>query len=150
MDILQGLKNFLLTNINTQLTELSTEAFPLTQLQDKNIVIDEVDTDKYLSEVMIYIIPDEYNYQRDTYSSDFVTQRISIFIFVRKDTSENLIRKLFLYNNAFKAAVRSNLSLNDLVDDCVLVSQTFYQGVEGTKDIKGMEYNINLTYQEEY
>lgn len=150
MVVLNGIRTYLVNNLNTYINALSTEAFPLDEIEDKNVVIDEVDTDRYLSEIMIYLIPEEYTYERNTFSSDNVVQRLNIFLFVRKDTSTNLINKLFKYNSALKSTIRDNPTFNALVDDCVLVSQFYYQGVEGTKDIKGMEYNINVSYQEEY
>lgn len=150
MVVLNGIRTYLVNNLNTYINALSTEDFPLEEIEDKNIVIDEVDTDKYLSEIMIYLIPEEYTYERNTFSSDNVVQRLNIFLFVRKDTSTNLINKLFKYNSALKSAIRDNPTFNALVDDCVLVSQFYYQGVEGTKDIKGMEYNLNVSYQEDY
>lgn len=150
MNTLEILKEYIINNINTFIDELSTDDIVLQTIESKNVVIDEIDTDKYLSEVMIYIIPDEYTYERQTFQSDLVYQRVNLFLFVRKDSTANLIKKLFYYNSAFKSTIRNNPTLGSNVDDCILTGQTYYQGVEGVKDIKGMEYNLMLSYQEEY
>jgi hypothetical protein len=150
MNVIESLKTYILDNINPYIIALSTVELPLTTIDSAKIAIDDVDTDKYLSNVMIYLIPDEATYERLTLQSDNVLQRVNVMIFVRKDTSANLITKLFLYNSAFKALMRHDPTIGNIVDDSKLDSQQYYQGVEGSNDIKAMEYNISLQYQEEY
>jgi len=150
MNMIEGFRQFLIDNLNSFVAEVQSADIELAEFTGNNIVIDDIDTDKYQYEVMIYIIPEEWEYQKDTLESDVVTQNLSLLLFVRKDNSVNLAKKVFLYNDAIKMMFRAYQNLNGMVDQCNLLSQTYYQGVEGIKDIKGMEYNISLVYQENY
>lgn len=140
--------NALQTVIQGQLNEHLSEGLPT--ISDRNVSIDFPDTDLMPMKTMLYIQPNWADYENLSTESDLSTFGISVFIVCKKDTQENLTKKIYGYFNALYSLLRTNISLNGEVDFASITDADFYPAVEGNKNIQAIEVTIAVSYTKDF
>jgi len=145
--IIDGLKTYLVANLPGYLEDISTVEIDLGTVVAKQIVLFDMDPDKYKNPLTIYIIPDQETFEAtsiDGYSSD---SSLSIYVVWRGDTRENLYRKTLRTAAALIEALRADPTLGGYAGDVRLDGMDYYQAVEGNEDLKSAELRFSLLYE---
>ncbi|MBO4393408.1 MAG: hypothetical protein J5800_03605 [Spirochaetales bacterium] len=140
--------NALKTVVQTQLNDYLDENLP--NLGERNVAIDFPDTDQMPMKTMLYIQPNWANYEDLSTESDLSNFGITLFIVCKKDTQENLTRKIYGYFNALYSLIRANISLDGEVDFSSITDADFYPAVEGNRNIQAIEVSITVTYTKDF
>ena len=140
--------NALKTVIQTQLSGYLTDN--LASIGERNVAIDFPDTDQMPMKTMLYIQPNWANYENLSTESDLSTFGIALFIVCKKDTQENLTRKIYGYFNALYSLLRTNISLDGEVDFSSITDADFYPAVEGNKNVQAIEVSIAVSYTKDF
>ena len=140
--------NALKTVIQTQLSGYLTDN--LASIGERNVAIDFPDTDQMPMKTMLYIQPNWANYENLSTESDLSTFGIALFIVCKKDTQENLTRKIYGYFNALYSLLRTNISLDGEVDFASITDADFYPAVEGNRNVQAIEVSIAVTYTKDF
>ena len=122
----------------------------LSPISERNVTIDFPETDQMPMKTMLYIQPNWANYENLSTESDLSTFGIALFIVCKKDTQENLTKKIYGYFNALYELLRTNISLDGEVDFASITDADFYPAVEGNKNIQAIEVSISVTYTKDF
>ena len=82
--------------------------------------------------------------------SDLSNFGIALFIICRKDTQENLTKKIYGYFNALYSLLRTNISLDGEVDFSSITDADFYPAVEGNRNVQAIEVSIAVSYTKDF
>ena len=99
---------------------------------------------------MLYIQPNWADYENLSTESDFSTFGIALFIICKKDTQENLTKKIYGYFNALYSLLRTNISLDGEVDFSSITDADFYPAVEGNRNVQAIEVSIAVSYTKDF
>ena len=144
LTILNALKTVVQAQLNGHLDS------NLDPIGERNVAIDFPDTDQMPMKTMLYIQPNWANYEALTTESDDSTFNMAVFIICRKDSQENLTRKVYGYFNALYRLLKTNLSLDGEVDFCAIDDADFYPAVEGNRNIQAIEVSISVRYTKDF
>ena len=122
----------------------------LSPISERNVAIDFPDTDQMPMKTMLYIQPNWANYENLSTESDLSTFGIALFIVCKKDTQENLTKKTYGYFNALYELLRTNISLDGVVDFASITDADFYPAVEGNRNVQAIEVSIAVTYTKDF
>lgn len=144
LTILNAMKSVMQSQLNSYLAQ------DLSPIGERNVAIDFPDTDQMPMKTMLYIQPNWANYENLSTESDLSTFGIALFIVCKKDTQENLTRKTYGYFNALYELLRTNISLDGVVDFASITDADFYPAVEGNRNIQAIEVSIAVTYTKDF
>ena len=144
LSILSALKGVLQAQLNAHLEE------NLDQIGQRNVAIDFPDTDQMPMKTMLYIQPNWANYEALSTESDNSVFNMAIFIVCKKDSQENLTRKVYGYFNAMYSLLKNNWSLDGEVDFTEITDADFYPAVEGNRNIQAIEVSVSVRYTKDY
>ena len=144
LTILNALKTVVQTQLNPYLQE------NLDPIGERNVVIDFPDTDQMPMKTMLYIQPNWADYENLSTESDLSNFGIALFIICRKDTQENLTKKIYGYFNALYSLLRTNISLDGEVDFSSITDADFYPAVEGNRNVQAIEVSIAVSYTKDF
>jgi hypothetical protein len=111
----------------------------------KNFTTDFIDFDLHKGNATIFFDFGQYNFERETNTSELLTAEISVYIAVRNNTSDNLRKKMLNYTTALYKMIEKDFSLGDNVDFSFINNITFYEYTEGGKHLKIAEVNLHLS-----
>lgn len=134
--------------IQRQLSEYLTH--DLAPISERNVVIDFPDTDQMPMKTMLYIQPNWANYEALTTESDDSTFNIAVFVICKKDSQENLTRKVYGYYNALYRLLKTNMTLDGEVDFSSIDDADFYPAVEGNRNIQAIEVSVSVRYTKDF
>ena len=144
LTILNALKTVAQTQLNAYLQG------NLDPIGERNVAIDFPDTDQMPMKTMLYIQPNWANYEALTTESDDSTFNMAVFVICRKDSQENLTRKVYGYFNALYQLLKTNFSLDGEVDFCTIDDADFYPAVEGNRNIQAIEVSVSVRYTKDF
>ena len=144
LTILNAMKSVMQSQLNSYLAQ------DLSPIGERNVAIDFPDTDQMPMKTMLYIQPNWANYDALTTESDDSTLNIAVFIICRKDSQENLTKKIYGYFNALYLLLKADMSLDGEVDFCVIDDADFYPAVEGNRNIQAIEVSITIRYTKDF
>ena len=144
LSILNALKGVLQVQLNAHLDE------GMDQIDERNVVVDFPDTDQMPMKTMVYIQPNWANYEALSTESDDSTFNMAVFIVCKKDSQENLTRKVYGYFNAMYQLLKTNWSLDGEVDFTAITDADFYPAVEGNRSIQAIEASVSVRYTKDY
>ncbi len=144
LTILNAMKSVMQSQLNSYLAQ------DLSPIGERNVAIDFPDTDQMPMKTMLYIQPNWANYENLSTESDLSTFGIALFIVCKKDTQENLTKKTYGYFNALYELLRTNISLDGVVDFASITDADFYPAVEGNRNIQAIEVSIAVTYTKDF
>ena len=148
--ILEELKNYIADTINTELEAIKDQTLTYTQITDKEIVLDYPDVDNgFKADTTIFITPEEVNYENLSAYSNLANVNATVYIMLKKDKRENLIKKCFDYFSAFYTAIYKDTSLNSNVDNTEITNMIFYPAVEANTSIVCIEIKLTIIYTKE-
>lgn len=150
-EILESLKKYLIENINNSIDIVNDDvSLRLDTVTKDSINIDYPDTDSMKNSIMFYILPDNEVFSDFTLGGDLAQFNNTIYIIVKKDNQENLIKKVFKYYGALIHCIKSDPSLGSIVDETKMMSMEFYPAVEANKNIVAIELHLEITYEQDY
>ena len=144
LSILNALKGVLQVQLNAHLNE------GMDQIGERNVAVDFPDTDQMPMKTMVYIQPNWANYEALSTESDDSTFNMAVFIVCKKDSQENLTRKVYGYFNAMYQLLKTNWSLDGEVDFTAITDADFYPAVEGNRSIQAIEASVSVRYTKDY
>lgn len=140
LSILNAVKDVLQAQLNANLDE------GMDRIGERNVAVDFPDMDQMPMKTMLYIQPNWANYETLSTESDDSTFNLAIFIVCKKDSQENLTRKVYGYFNAMYRLLRTNWSLDGEVDFTTITDADFYPAVEGSRNIQAIEASVSVRY----
>lgn len=111
----------------------------------KNFTTAFIDFDLHKGNATIFFDFGQYNFERETNTSELLTADLTVYIAVRNDTADNLRKKMLNYTTAFYKMVESDFSLGDTVDFSFINNIVFYEYTEGGKHLKIAEIGLRLS-----
>lgn len=136
--------------MKTELDVLDTLCKFLNDNLDIPAVVDYPDTDNMKSSTMIYIEPEDAEYQPLTISSDLAILHATIYIIAKKDTPTNLLQKVFRHSDEVFTLIRQNQTLNGFVEFSNITAMEYYPAVEANKNIKAIELSLDLQWTKDW
>ena len=144
LDIMNGLHDVLIRDINDY-TSNAVEG-----MDDKSIVVDFPDVDNMRKPTMIFIQPNYSDYEALTYSSDQTSFTMSVFLVAKKASSKVLQDKVFaLYDGLYKL-LKTNNTLDSIVDWVGVNSMDYYPQLTATETVKGIEVSIQCVFEKSW
>lgn len=146
IEIYEKTRECFVNHINDYLNQNCPFDVTVPALEDKNIVIDFPDLDKIPHQNMIYIIPDYFEITPQTVCTNLVNSMIKVYIFCKRDSHDNLIKRASTYFNALCQTVMKHPTLDGAVNLCEMTSADYYPSVTASSTVAAYEVNINLRY----
>lgn len=145
--VLDGMKAYLVANLNTYLTQGDTVELDLGSIAAKNIILFDLDPDKYKYNLTITIVPESDEFEATTVDGYAASSTISIYMIHRGDTRENLYKKTIRTTAALIKCFLADPTLDGIVGDMLLQGMDYYQAIEGNEDLKGAELRLQVLYE---
>lgn len=139
---INALINVIETEYQSYLDELSDAEITLSA--PSTIAMSDIDIGKYRNSVSCFILPDDEDYETETLTEDSISQRVYVYIFIRKDSKEALTKKAMRHSKAFRKMIKENNTLNNEVGYIHTDKSEYYDGVEGTDSIKGLKLSLSV------
>ena len=114
------------------------------------VVVEFPDVDLMKDKTVIYLQPNYSSYELMSTESDSAAFTVSVFIVCKRDKSENLTKKSYHYFNALYDLLRSNLTLDGVVDFVDVVDADYYPAVEGNKSVQAIEVSVSIRYSKDW
>lgn len=146
-NIIDGIKELIVNNINYYIAEETTASVPLTAIESKNVVLYDLDFDKYTYPIVIFLVPDAEIYEPSTMEGDTATTTLKAYIATRKAAQDTLFRQCLRYTACLFRVLYGEPTIGGTADDLRIVDCEYYNGIEANADIKVAEVTINLLYQ---
>jgi hypothetical protein len=133
----ESLKTYLDDNFNDYLEALTT---PETNLVSKYF-IGYPDTDKHTDKITCYILPFQFDFQRE---GNFVSATIpfKVYFIFRNLTGIETVSKSYL--QYFYDFINGDETLGGLVNMSFISSVKYYDGTEGNDNIKAIENDLTI------
>lgn len=136
---------------------MKSELDVLNQLQsflEKNldvpVLLDYPMPDNMPQSTVVYIEPEEAEYEALTMYSDVAVLHSTIYILAKKDKSEELLKRVFKYSEQIFTLIRENQTLDGFLDFAVVNTLTYYPEVEVNKSIKAIEISLDLQWTKDW
>lgn len=147
-EVLESIKTFIVNTINSNIEE--PEDLTIETITSDHVAIDFPDTDGMKNSVMIYLVPENEDFEYLTLSSDLANFYSTVFILVKKDSQQNLISKVFTYFSALYQSIKSDPTIGGSVDETTIQTMEFYPAVEANKSIVAIETRLLIKYAKEF
>ena len=143
---IKALKKILVDHIAEYLPQNNELDVPVPEITEKNIFIENPDIDKLPCSNTIYLVPDFSSLQNFTTCSITSSDTVKVWIFCKRDKSENLIGKAVMIYSAVLQTILNYRTLgtfNGVVD---FQSADFYPAVTATNNLAGYELTLSIRY----
>ena len=150
MEIVELIKKQLVDNINDSIAKFSTVELPLNDLASKNVIIADVDPDKYKFDTMVHVVQGRETYESLTYSNRVkeATLQITITIIERGEPNpEKLYLKTVKYSAAVIDCLLMNSTLGGNAEFIDILESDYSPAVEGSAGLNAIDLTIEVTYQ---
>jgi len=145
-EALEGLKQFILSDYNTLVEELSEPDIPLVPVDERHLVIGEIDLDKYTASHVVCVMPTREDYEDLSLGENEAQLQVEIYIFVRKASPALLYKQSQRYGQILKQAIYNDETLGNTVQECKVLAQEVFFGVEGDASVQAIKLECSLTY----
>lgn len=146
IEVYEGVRDCLLNHINEYLHSNNPYDVEVPELEEKNFAIDFPDLDKIPQQNMVYIVPDYLELNPQTTCTKIVDNNVKVYIFCKRDSHDNLIKRASTYFNAICQVCIKHTTLDNTVNLCELRSADYYPSVTASNTIAAFELNLNLKY----
>lgn len=145
-DVIEAVKDFILTTVNEKLEELADEEVSLPAIESRNVQSGVVDMSRYESPVVVSILPDEQE-PEEGYIDDYTdNSRLVVTFLLQKARYSLLMTRMFRYAKAFRLALHESPSLNNTVNDVDLQLTKFFPDAGPTpQQMTAVELTLQIT-----
>lgn len=150
LTILKKLREVIAEEINNYLEEDEETIGMLDELSLDNVKIDYPNTDNMPKSTMIYIEPENESIEVLSNQSDLASFNVTVYVLVKNDNSENLIKKVFGYSTAIYSLLKNNQTLDGVVDFITADNLIYYPAVEANAGIKAVELSVNIDWSKDW
>lgn len=140
---LEDLRSYIETNLPAQLKIIETQQKDLKLGSCDVVVVGSPDLEKYKKNTQCFLDIDEVLYEYLTNESDESRIQANIIFTFRGFTSEDLMKKMLRYSEAFYALVKNN-STFDCVDDIRYDKCVYYPQVSANENMKAIEIALTI------
>ena len=149
--IFNDIKSFIVSSVNDYIEEESTQEIPLDNVTAGNVILGQVDLQKYKSNIVVAVVPESQNDEENEIGYYEQQSHFVVSFICRGATSEKLAKKMCAYARAFKRAIHIDSSLGDTVDDTQIGDANFFLDA-GSIDgqLAAVEIDITVFTSTEY
>lgn len=147
-EALEGLKQFILSDYNALVEELSEPDIPLVPVDERHLVIGEIDLDKYTASHAISIMPVSEEFETLSLGANEARLQLEVYIFVRKASPKVLFQQAQRYGQILKQAIYADETLGGVVEDTTVNRLEVFFGVEGDPSVQAVMLELTLIYEE--
>lgn len=126
------LKSFILDNLPQYLEEMQDEETPLPEFTDATVKVGSINVEQNKQSQLCFVVPDSQSIEELTVSSEQVTTRVDIFVFVRNAPEDCLFRQAMRYGAAIKRAIENDYSIQGAFIQCYCTEMEFFSDVEAS------------------
>ena len=141
--VLRALQKTIQENLNNYIENLD-------KIEEDSVFLDFPDVDKMKHPTCLYIQPDRSEFENLSTESDYSTFYASVFIISKRDKQENLMFKVYEYQNSLYRLLKDKTDLGNVVDFTEIDSSEFYPAIEGNLNVKGIELSVSIRYTKDY
>lgn len=143
-ETIDGIRRFILENVNEYLAGLSDDETPMNAIDAKNIASGAVDLSRYDAKVVCAIIP-ESEIDNDDDIGVYNTRATFTIAFICKGYPQDvLVRQVCRYSAAFRRAALDDISLAGAVERSEIGERRFFTDA-GTVEKQAVAVEIGLT-----
>lgn len=124
--IAEAIKDFILEDVNAELTGLESEGVTLPQIAEKNIVFGTVDLSRYESQVVVSILPETQEPDEEFINGFSDRSEFTITFIFQKTAYPLLVKRMFRYAKAFRKAQAQNPDFDNSVEESEITQIQFY------------------------
>ena len=146
LEVYDGVRDCLSRHINDYLNQNCPFDITVPAIEDSQITVDFPDLDKIPYNNAIYIIPDYYEIQPQTVCTNLVTSAIKIYIFCKRDSHDNLIKRASTYFNAVCQTIMRYPNMEGAVNYAEMTIADYYPAVTASNTMAAYELNVSLRY----
>lgn len=117
---------------------------------DIEVVLDYPDTDNMPHSTMVYVEPENADYEPLTTSSDLAVLHATLYIMAKKEKATELLKKVFRYANSIFSLIRENQTLDGFIDFATITSLIYYPSVDVNTSIKAIELSLDLQWTKDW
>jgi len=136
-DALTALKTYLPSAMNPS---------PQQALSADQIAIEYPDVDRMPFDTMLFIVPDEEEFQYVTVNAMESSLDVKIYILLRKQVMAQMIPAAFDYLTALVSAVTDDETLGGAIQGAQVKSASFYPAIAGVSNAVGIEVSAMLNF----
>jgi len=143
---IDSLKTFILNNYKDYLDQAATPEIPLPMVKESNLVLGEVDPDRYTESPVIFIVPDEEAYSLETMEAEEEEDSLTLELYIKvcRNTSEKLYRQVLRYGACFRKMIQDHFTLGGAVTDTIIRSSEYFPAVEGASGTKIIKLSMEI------
>lgn len=140
------LKDFLVNDLGSYLSQLADSDTPLPSFTDKSVIVGTVDIESYKYGQTAFIIPDFQSVADLSLDSEEERTTVEIYMFVRNAKADVLFRQAMRYALAVKKAVKDNWSIDGNFTQASVTAIDYYDDVESdSKSIRAVKVSMTIT-----
>lgn len=138
--MIEALKRLILDHYSDVLNEFRTKEVPLPMVLERNIVVGDIDLQKYRADTVMFILPDRTVWTELSINSELCEFEADIFIALQKSDRSSLHVAALRHMEAFKKMCLENPTIGSV--EVRALSGEFIQGVEGSEEVKGVLIHV--------
>ena len=143
-ETIDGIKRFILENVNEYASELADEETPMNAIDEKNIASGAVDLSRYAAKVVCAIIPESEEDTDEDIGAYTTRATFTIAFICRGYPQDVLVRQVCRYGAAFRRAALDDVSLAGAVEHSEIGERRFFTDA-GTVEKQAVIVEIGLT-----
>lgn len=144
------IKNFILEDVNNELSALEGEGITLPQITEANIVFGTVDLSRYEAQVVVSILPETQSQEEGFIDGTAWRSDFTITFLLQNAAYPLLVKRMCRYSCAFKTALAKNPDLDGNVEESELEQIQFFPDTGAVaQQMTAAEISINLITEEE-
>lgn len=149
-NLAQTIKNFILTDVNAELSALASNDVSLPAIAAKNIIIGTVDLSRYEAPVVVSILPETQSQEEGFIDGTAWRSDFTVTFLFQKAAYNVLMSRMCRYSAAFKTALAKNPDLDGTAEESELEQVQFFCDT-GTvpQQMTASEITLNLITEEE-
>jgi len=147
--VLEAVKSYILDKYNELVEELSEPDIPLVPVDERSVIVGEIDLDKNTFSHCISIMPVSEEYEGLSLGSNEARLQLEIYIFVRKANPKLLFQQAQRLGQIMKQVIYNDETLGGVVEDTTVNRLEVFFGVEGSNEIQAVMLELTLIYEEQ-
>lgn len=149
--IAENLKNFILNDVNAELSGLESEGVTLPAIAEKNIVFGTVDLSRYESPVVVSILPETQEPDEEYINGFSDRSEFTVTFLFQKTAYPILVKRMFRYAKAFRKAQAKNPDFDDSVEESEITQIQFYPDTGAVpQQMTAFEISLNTDTEEAF
>ena len=147
--IAKTIKEFILNDVNTELTKLADQTVTLPAVDEKNIIFGTVDLSRYEKPVVVSILPEQQE-PDDGYINGFSDRSEFVVTFLfQKEKYSTLVTRMCRYAKAFRIAQAKNPSMSDKIEESEITLVDFFPDTGAVaQQMTAFEINLAVVTEE--